>query len=72
MTRDEWIQKFNEYVSERMQNLDDDVFMEIAIAERYLLAFGVLPSDPEQLERVSKAAEIYNEVVALHGDFPII
>jgi hypothetical protein len=70
MTKTEWLNKFNKYLSERMHDIDDDVFMQVSIVERYLSSFGVLPSTPEQLDRVKEALEVYSIAVLEIGEFP--
>ena len=70
MTVDQWILAFNRYLTERMENIDDDVFLQVGIVERYLLAWGKLPEKQGDLDRVYKAVELYLEAVQVIGDFP--
>ena len=65
-----WIQKFNYFLTDRMGNIDDDVFTQISIIERFLFSHGHLPHQPDQLERVEKAVEVYYLAAQEIGLFP--
>lgn len=66
----QWLYEFNKWVADRAANIDDDVFIQLSVIERYLGVYGNLPTEPELLARVSKAVELYQEVVQEIGVFP--
>lgn len=70
MTKDEWKKAFNQYLTARMEDVDDDVFVQVAIVDRYLEAWGKLPDRPGDLQRVYKALAIYKEAIQSIGAFP--